>query len=667
MAFRISQLFPPRRDPAEAAPRTSPSDDDASRFFGGRPAAPSDIITRHSPAIRWLGASILFGTVGAMLLGAALYVTEGESIIVERAEPAARAGRDTAQSGEAARKGDKLVEDKMVVATTRSFRAPLTERVGDREITKLQPFVRISADLPLATEGFAADIPRFDPIRAFTGASAEATPEDTADVTDADVSMVKTDLGHLSFDPQSHALSDDDVAAQIKETLRLSPETAQLPASFSQQRMLSRTLRGVNAFDEADAKAAELDASFHSIAVRIVPENVTNLFKNQDASDPSLPTNRDLILAKDQTLEAALQASGAEPERLGAIKSALSKWARTQLAAGQHVRLLMVPEKGKPAIERVTLFDESGIEEVVAADDLGNFVSVPLPERKPGAAASQQADAEDDDDSSPGISVYESLYNTALKNGAPREIIEELVRVFAFTIDFQHRVEPGDHIGLVFKKDDGPGAGKPELLYASLKVDGEIHRIYRYQSPTTGDTDYFDEDGHSLRKFLLRKPIAEGRMSSPFGMRFHPILGYSRLHNGVDWAAPRGTPIVAAGDGVVKAAGMHGGYGNRVEISHAYGYATAYNHMASIAKSIAPGAHVHLGQVIGYLGTTGLSTGPHIHYEVTINGHFVDPMKIRLPSGQELSGAALAAFKQREQQIDELRRLAGSPTVAART
>lgn len=666
MAVRISLLFPPRRNPAEAAPRTARNGDDASRFFGGETAEPTDIITRHSPAIRWLGASILFGAVGAVLLAAALYVTEGQSIIVERAEPAARSARDTAQSGEAARKGDKLVEDKMVVATTKSFRAPLTERVGDREITRMQPFVRISADLPLATEGFAtADIPRFDPIRAFTGASADATPEDTADVTEADVTMVKTDLGPLAFDPQSHALSDDDVAAQIRETLRLSPETAQLPASFSPQRMLSRTLRGVNAFDEADAKAAELDASFHSIAVRIVPENVTNLVKNQGPSDPSLPQNRDLILAKDQTLEAALQAAGAEPERVGAIKAVLSKWARTQLAAGQHVRLLLAPENGKPAIERVTLFDESGIEEVVAADDLGHFVSVALPDRKSGAAAGRKTDAEADeaDDSSPGISVYESLYSTALKNGAPRELVEELVRVYAFTVDFQHRVEPGDHIGLIFKNDDG----KPELLYASLKIDGEVHRVYRYQSPATGDADYFDEDGHSLRKFLLRKPIAEGRMSSPFGMRFHPILGYSRLHNGVDWAAPRGTPIVAAGDGIVKAAGMHGGYGNRVELSHAYGYATAYNHMASIAKSIAPGMHVHLGQVIGYLGTTGLSTGPHIHYEVTINGHFVDPMKIRLPSGQELSGAALAAFKQREQQIDELRRLAGSPTVAART
>jgi murein DD-endopeptidase MepM/ murein hydrolase activator NlpD len=166
--------------------------------------------------------------------------------------------------------------------------------------------------------------------------------------------------------------------------------------------------------------------------------------------------------------------------------------------------------------------------------------------------------------------------------------------------------------------------------------------------------DFYDENGRSSRKFLIRTPIIGARMTSPFGMRFHPILGYTRPHTGVDWAAPIGTPIFAAGNGTIASAGWDSGYGRRIEIQHANGYETTYNHMSGFARGIKPGLRVKQGQVIGYLGQTGLATGPHLHYEVLVNGRFVDPMRVKLARTREFDGRMLADFKRERDRIDAL-------------
>ena len=200
-----------------------------------------------------------------------------------------------------------------------------------------------------------------------------------------------------------------------------------------------------------------------------------------------------------------------------------------------------------------------------------------------------------------------------------------------------------------------------------MTVRDQTFKYYRFQTPDDNCVDFYDENGRSTRKFLLRKPIADGEMTSPFGMRYHPILHFTRMHTGVDWGAPIGTPIFAAGNGVVIKAELDSGYGRRVEIQHANGYVTTYNHMSGFGRGIAEGVHVTQGQVIGYLGQSGLATGPHLHYEVIINGNFVDPMAIKLARTREFDGKMLAAFKRERDRIDQLMAAgAGAASAAAR-
>ena len=252
--------------------------------------------------------------------------------------------------------------------------------------------------------------------------------------------------------------------------------------------------------------------------------------------------------------------------------------------------------------------------------------------------------------------VYEALYETALEQQIPKSLIDELVRIFAFDVDFQARVSPGDALEVFHSMPDPADkeARDGEVLFAALTLGGVTKRFYRYRTGDDGVVDYYDEEGKSAKKFLMRKPMSLGIIRSGFGWRVHPILGYRRLHTGVDYAAPRMTPIMAAGNGIVEKAGPTSGYGNFVLLRHTNGYETGYGHQSSFAKGIVPGARVRQGQIIGYVGSTGLSTGPHLHFEIRVNGSPVDPLRIRLPRGRVLEGELLGGFERERERIDAL-------------
>jgi murein DD-endopeptidase MepM/ murein hydrolase activator NlpD len=265
------------------------------------------------------------------------------------------------------------------------------------------------------------------------------------------------------------------------------------------------------------------------------------------------------------------------------------------------------------------------------------------------------------------VRLYQSIYETALRNQIPRPVIEELVRIYSYDVDFQRKAQPGDSFEVLYAgEDEAPIAdSKNDVLFASLTVGGEVKKFYRYQSTDDGVVDYYDETGKSAKKFLVRKPVAQGIMRSGFGARKHPLLGYTRAHTGVDWAAPMGTPIYASGNGTIEKIGWEGGYGKYVRIRHANGYETAYGHMTAFARGMDPGVRVRQGQVIGFVGSTGLSTGAHLHYEIIINSRFVDPMKVKLPRGRVLDGASLAAFDGERKRLDGM--MAQTPARVAQT
>ncbi|MFE1601660.1 peptidoglycan DD-metalloendopeptidase family protein [Methylobacterium sp. ID0610] len=632
---------------------------------------------RRDVNLRWLAACVLTGMAGTGLIGSAIWVSlQGELSFAQLPQAVAIAARPQPSDGgsNTARKGDRLVRNPMVALAKQSFRAPVTIRAGEREIIKVRPFVRIATALSTTAGLAATDIPPFDPMRFFSEPGAERAPEVAATETpDADVSVVKRSLADVTVGPGAPALTDDDVAAQIEEERRLAAEAGRLAAlPIAPQLMLSRALRSFPALPGLDAEPGRDSGPFKSIEVRVLRENVTDLAKI-DARPREVPLveERDVTIKRGETLESVLRANTALEDQLRPILAALGGFTRaTTVGEGQQMRLLIGPgpKPGDPRqLNRVILYGEHGIEAIAAMNDRGQFVSVAPPAQEGVAPKTAPAAGSDEDDDGTGARLYASLYETAARHELPRSMVEDLVRIFGYDVDFQRRVASGDNLELVYTYDEesGGSAERPDLLYAALTVGGEARRVYRFQSPDDGTIDFFDDMGRSLKKFLIRKPVADGNMSSGFGYRRHPVLGYAKLHTGVDWSVPIGTPIVAAGNGTILKAEWDSGYGRRVELQHANGYVTTYNHMSRFGRGIAAGGRVRQGQVIGYVGSTGLSTGAHLHYEVIINGHFVDPMKIRVPRGRELDGRLLAEFRRQRDQVDGLIQKSTSGTALA--
>ena len=242
--------------------------------------------------------------------------------------------------------------------------------------------------------------------------------------------------------------------------------------------------------------------------------------------------------------------------------------------------------------------------------------------------------------------IKDNLYSSAVRAGVEPNIIVEFARVFGFEVDFQRDIRKEDWFEILyekFKDDNGKVRDTGKIIYASMYVNGEEINLYNFEY--NNNEEYYDIKGKSITKSLMKTPINGARLSSSYGMRKHPILGYNKMHRGTDFAAPSGTPIMASGSGTVTRARWCGGGGNCVKIKHNSTYETIYAHMKSFAKGIREGKKVKQGQIIGYVGSTGLSTGPHLHYEVVVNGKKVNSQKLKLPSGKILKGEERKQFE----------------------
>lgn len=250
------------------------------------------------------------------------------------------------------------------------------------------------------------------------------------------------------------------------------------------------------------------------------------------------------------------------------------------------------------------------------------------------------------------------FYSSAVAAGITDSLVSEIAKAFSFDFDFQREVAPGDVFEAAWEQSmnpQGEAVGPPRLVFASLTTATKSKQLYAFLAPGDTEIGWYDGNGRSTVRALMRTPVDGARISSKFGFRIHPVLGYQKLHKGTDFAAPTGTPIYASGNAVVQWAAMKGANGNLTVLRHDNGWLTLYLHQSAYAPGIAPGVRVSQGQLIGYIGTTGRSTGPHLHYEVHIDGQAVDPMSIDTGTGKQLSGQGLDAFRKERDRIDTVR------------
>jgi len=390
-------------------------------------------------------------------------------------------------------------------------------------------------------------------------------------------------------------------------------------------------------------------AAFRGIETVSPYTPTTNLAKHNIVN---VVVNQTIKARRGDTLAALLNRAGAsKQDAANAISAVMPLFNPKHFKQGQVVNIKYRANKEILSAESFTPGEFHGFSilpnirtelKVVRAKD-GNFKALRI-ER---TLTTQQTKAKG--------TITSSLYLAGIRAGLKGSTLTELIRAYSWDVDFQRDIRKGDFFEVIYDQviDDRGNIVKSDVIqYAALTLSGIPTRIFRFKTKD-GNTDYYNEKGHSAKKALMRTPIDGARLSSGFGRRKHPILGYTKMHKGVDFAAPRGTPIYAAGNGTVTYAGRKGAYGNFISIRHNGTFTTAYAHMKGFSRSIRKGGRVNQGQVIGYVGTTGRSTGPHLHYEIRKNNRQANPLRIRMPSGKKLKGAQLTAFLTAKDQIED--------------
>lgn len=606
----------------------------------------------------WLAGTVMTGLTSVLLMGAALYVSfEGQdtfSTAYEALQLGSGPSAELATDGEG--KGDRV----RPVAQTRSelevIDASIRETVDGRAIIRNQPFVRIKATLATAATALSADVPSYDPVAILEAnpapspaTAALANPEIYGAQVEGEVSIRMAALS-LKLPPPS-AISDAAAAAFVRQSVE--------------------NLYSEGGSDTALAYAAP-DALVHEIGAASVPvgiaENVTAKEKTRRSDDGGLGRAERIVVIRDEgQLEGVLLKNGFDADSFTRMASSLKNILPTMtVPRNTRLRILMGPSRVSDTLIPYRLsvyFPDAAPGQfrhaaTAALTDRGNYVL--------GAAPTEiQFPEEDTEEINANNlpSIYRAIWETARKHEVNDTITSRIVAMFAYDIDLTKKIAAGDSIDIL--ETDG-ALGQRELLYVALKLGGTVRELYRFR----GDDDsieFYDPDGETGKRFLTRRPVkGGGRLVSRFGYRVHPIFKTRKLHTGADFASPLGTPIYAAGDGVVDRAQWVSGYGKYVELTHVNGYETAYGHMSRIADGIKPGVPVRQGQIIGYVGSTGNSTGNHLHFEIRVNGRPVDPLSVKLPRDKALAAQSQAAFAQTVLQIRELMQRPAEMVVAAR-
>ena len=500
------------------------------------------LVDRHRVSVQWFSGTILAGLCGAALMSGAVFAAlDGETnfaTVPERVEATLRGavGGVLDRVANVARKADRLPPPGEANAARQIIRVSTTSRgSGNREIVRVRPFIRVAGNLALSVSELSANIPPFNAqkilarsegIVANAGDAAGAEP-------DAEVSFVTRDLnGALPRAKIAAVAALDEVLARVREAANWDGNSGQNSPLIANS--IPPTLTAY-----APERHGDPYAGFEP---RIVPENVTLLPKTTaQVTGGNAWNEHTVVLKKGDSVSAVLRDMGATAEEVKAITAAFGGRGKDSSPRdGYKLRVLLAPTSDANRLRpvRVIVATDTAIEAMVAWSEMGKYVAVDV--RSANSVASA---ASDDEDDGKGVRLYQSIYETALRNHVPRPVIDDLVRIYSYDIDFQRKVQPGDSFEILYAGEDENtnDNSKPEVLFALLTTGGETRKFYRYQTTDDNVVDYYDESGKSAKKFLVRKPVADGNITSGFGGRNHPLLGYTKMHTGVDWGSSTGT------------------------------------------------------------------------------------------------------------------------------
>lgn len=612
--------------------------------------------SRQGSKLKWIISTCIAAAVAVVSIGLVLIAfTDGERVgnLRTTIESSVRDALNnplqievSAQLPTGGQKQDRLQISAQGLATKHIIQDSVRQTLGTREFITVRPYSRVVARLPTTLPADRPPIPAFNPysLYANTGSQGRGGTATGGSVQSRVIEPPETGLPIEDREQLSEA--------EALAAIHLAAADLAGPASAA-----ASSGTGTDAISTAAADGGGDDL----IAGDETPPDTAVIEKAADEdTPPDLEGHEVRVIAvnKGDTITRILKAANAESWQAREIADAArSKLGGDVLKPGEEVRLTVVPAPtGSGAMIPVvfSLFSEGHAHIVtVARNQSGEYAASDSPVANNLDLASVTAE-----DGAPRATLYETLYESALQQGLPEPMINTILRVHAVDTDFKRRVTPGDGFEVFYdiEGDTGAGDGKPgDLLFTSMTVGGETRKFYRFRT-NDGLVDYYDEHGDNARKFLLLKPVrtSEVRFTSGFGFRVHPLLRIRKMHTGIDWSCAPGTPILSAGNGVIEEIGTKGSYGNYIRIRHPNGYQTAYAHQTAFAPGLQVGSKVTQGQIIGYVGTTGLSSGPHLHFEVLINDNFVDPMTISVPRERQLTGKLMADFQKEKARIDDL-------------
>ncbi len=608
---------------------------------------------RRQISLRWLTSSILVGTTSLLMMGGALFAAlDGRQKLTVPAE--SYQNQNQGSNFAKALKGNHpgLLAKAQSDEQSRIMMVSTISSVGDTNVVKVRPFLNIRAPMALAPK---PDVryPNFNPLTIFSESGKLELIAKNSDVMyGADVEgEVVLNVVDFPYDEEVQQIGKLHRSTEVLHQIRTIANRLESGGAY------------VSALAYFDVERFSIDNPLFlpTRDITITPENVSILEKQrQDMINGLSYVERTIDIRSQAPISEILAAEGMTSEEIEEISTVLQgDIGEDFLREGDALHVWFKQgytnsELKEKSLVKASLYRGSSHMVSIARTDENRLVYASKPETPKSILGDLSKTAATPTQNLP--SIYNGIYRAALHEGLTPGLAGSLVKIFAFDVDFRSRISPLDTLEVFSSLEDGQqnATDDSEILYAGITLSGVKRRYYRFRDAETGRVDYYDETGKSAKKFLLRKPVPNGRFRSPFGMRRHPISRVYKLHGGVDWSAPHGTPILAAGNGVVEKAAWAGGSGKRTILRHANGYETYYLHQTRFAKGIVPGARVRQGQVIGYVGSTGYSTGPHLHYEVHVNKNRVDPMRIRLPKGKVLKDAELRAFEAERDRIDAL-------------